>query len=136
MSERRNHERLIVLEETVGMILNQRCRVLDVGSGGFSMIYVHPTRWPDSLILNLEFPARDFIISGIKCSTVWENGVHSQQFKQEGLFRRRGLRFTQPYSREVRILLTLVEHWNGKNANLRRKVSSREESASSPCGGE
>ncbi len=114
MSERRIYGRHNILEETVGVVFNQRCRVLDVGCGGFSMIYVHPVKLPDSLTLNLKFPAKDFIISGIKCSTVWENGIHSLQFKQEGLFRRRGLRFTQPYSREVRILLTLVEHWNSK----------------------
>jgi len=126
MNERRMHQRHNILEETVAACFNQRCRVLDLGYGGLSLIYVHPVRWPDSLILNLKFPAKDFIISGIKCGTVWENGNHALQFREEGFFRRRGLRFLQPYSREVRILLTLVEHWNDNNKNWFRRLNGRD----------
>ena len=122
MNERRVQQRHNILEETVAACFNQQCRVLDVGHGGLSLIYVHPVRWPDSLVLNLKFPAKDFMISGIKCSTVWENGNHSLRFREEGLFRRRGLRFNQPHSREVRILLTLVEHWNDKNSHWYRRL--------------
>lgn len=64
------------------------------------------------------------------------DGPPSLRFKQEGLFRRRGLRFTQPHAREVGILLALVEHRNSKYRLCREDLGARFGDSRGPYGGE
>jgi hypothetical protein len=71
---------------------------VDIGRGGLSITYAHPTRWPDKVTLVLVLPDDGGVIEGVSCRKVWESGIEFVTLRGARIIKRRGMRFEEPDS--------------------------------------
>jgi hypothetical protein len=112
---RRAFERNKISEEVHAVYMGQRCRVLNLCPGGMSVVYARFDPWPDLLSLDILFPNRRRLFQGIRCQTVWEDGLYSsdllfnnRDLLYMGVLRKRGFQFLEHEENQVRALSSIM----------------------------
>ena len=109
MRTRRTYPRRAVRKDAIARYNGQSGWVLNISKSGLSILYSNPAQWPDSLALDLVFMERGVAIDGIKCSRTWESGMDSVTVLGGKVMRRRGLRFDEPDSPEIKKLMEVLD---------------------------
>ncbi len=116
MKTRRKYPRCIVRKHAAAQYNGQSGWVLNISNSGLSILYSNPTQWPDNLTLDLMLPEHEVAINGIRCSRTWESGIDSVIVLGGDVMRRRGLRFEEPDSPEVKQLMETLDISPGSGA--------------------
>ncbi len=109
MKTRRTYPRRTVRKDAIARHNGQSAWVVNVSMSGMSIIYSNQIQWPDNLVLDLMFTGHNVAINGIRCSRTWESGMDSVAFLGSESIRRRGLRFEEPDSSEVMLLMEILD---------------------------
>ena len=104
--DRRKHKRQNILEKTIAHRNGQPGRVVDISTGGMSVTYAHPTRWPDKVTLVLVLPDEGGAIEGVSCRKVWESGIEFVTLHGARIIKTRGMQFEESDTGGVAELFT------------------------------